>query len=315
MLQRLMNAFILSILMVVIADIISAFNEIYERFFPKAKERPIKGILQSIIILLYFVGVLVIISVLLGRDPALMLSGIGAMTAVILLIFKDTILSFVAGLKLTSTKAIREGDWITMPQYNADGNVVDMGLYSINIHNWDNTITSIPTHKFLEDSFTSWRSMVDSGARRIARSLRIDMSDIKFFSEKELDELKKIPLIESYIDKKREEIRERNSNPEKNTTRSGLTNIGVFRMYIHLYISSHPDIRQDMIHMVRQLEPTEKGIPLQIYAFSATTVWTEYEGLQADIFDHLMAISGHFYLRVYQFPTGRDFHRGVEYEK
>jgi len=227
-----------------------------------------------------------------------------------MLVFKDTLLSFVAGLQISSNNTIRKGDWIVMPQYGADGDVIDISLHSIQIQNWDKTITTIPTHKLLEESFINWRGMEESGGRRISRSLNININSVRFLSEKELQELGRIALLKDYINEKMSEIimdndtRDIDLGHEINGRQ--LTNIGTFRAYIYLYLQSRPDIHKDMTLLVRQLQPKEHGIPLQIYAFSNITAWAEYENIQSDIFDHLIATAPHFHLSLFQNPSGED---------
>jgi len=235
--------------------------------------------------------------------------------AIILLLFRDTLLSLVASVQLTSNDLIRVGDWIDMPQFGADGDVIDIALNTVRVQNWDKTITVIPTHKFLEHSFRNWRGMQESGGRRIMRSLKIDISTVRFLSFQEIQKLKKSHLLSTYMNDKMKEIGEYNEKHLKGYTSTltngrWLTNIGTFRKYVIEYLKNHPNARQDMTMIVRQLEPTETGLPLQIYFFASTTVWAEYESIQSDVFDHLLAIAPEFGLKIFQQPTGYDL-RGL----
>ncbi len=290
--------------------LLNGLNTIYTRY-EVSKEKPIKGILQTVSILAYFLGAIVIAATILGKSPTILLSGIGAMTAVLMLVFKDTILGFVAGLQISFNRSIKKGDWIVMPQYGADGNVIDIALHNITVQNWDKTITVIPSHKLLDESFTNWRGMEESGGRRICRSVYIDMETIRILSDEEIESLKKVDFLKDYMIEKQNEIAE--SNKEKNIDLSieingrRMTNVGTFRAYMLNYLRAHPGIRNDMTLLVRQLAPTSEGLPLQIYAFTSTTEWARYEGIQSDIFDHVISVAPNFSLRVFQKPSGNDF--------
>lgn len=283
------------------------FNEVYSQL-DRSRNRPIKGIVQVLIILLYIAGAIVTISIIVNRSPLIFLSGLGAMTAVLLLVFRDTLLSLVAGVQLTTNNLVRVGDWIEMPQFSADGDVIDIALHSVKVQNWDRTITSIPTHKFLEHAFKNWRGMSDSGGRRIKRSLLIDISSIKFLNEEEIEKFKKFVSLKPYIEQKEAELKEYNAqfDPSLKVNARRLTNIGTFRAYINCYLKQHPQVHQDMIFMVRQLAPTDHGVPLEIYLFIKDIRWVHYEAAQSDIFDHLFAIISEFDLRIHQSPTGFD---------
>lgn len=291
---------------------ILAVNDIYEKL-PRAKGKPIKGFIQIMQIIAYLFGTVAAISVLMGRSPWVMLSGLGAMTAVLMLVFKDTILSLVASVRITANGLIELGDWIEMPQYGADGDVVDIALHSIQIQNWDKTITSVPTHKFIEESFKNWKGMQLAGGRRIMRNIVIDMSSIKFCSEEMLARFEKIDLLKDYLSKKKKEIGEYNRSigiaEDDFTNGRHLTNIGMFRAYIVEYIKKHPHINQKLTTLIRQMQPEATGLPIQIYTFTATTVWGEYENIQSDIFDHLLALVPVFDLRVFQYPSGKDLQK------
>lgn len=284
---------------------------IYGRY-PMAKNRPIKGYLQIIMIVAALFGVIVMIALILDRSPWLLLSGLGAMTAVLLLVFRDTLLSLVAGIRLTTNDLIRVGDWIEMPQFGADGDVMEIALHSVKIQNWDRTFSYIPTHAFLEHSFRNWRGMADSGGRRIKRAIHIDLTSIRFLDAAELDGFARFRLLREYIAGKREELQlaaptdtpSAADEPRANIRR--LTNIGTLRAYIVSYMRQHPKVRQDATLMVRQLAPGPEGLPIEIYAFSSEVGWASYEAIQADIFDHVLAIVPEFGLRVFQSPGGAD---------
>ncbi len=288
----------------------NAVNNIYNKR-ESANKHPIKGYLQLVNIFICAIGAIFIIAILLDRSPWVFISGIGAMTAVLMLIFKDTILSVVASIQLSSNKMVQVGDWIEMPQYGADGDVIDIALHTVKVQNWDKTITTIPTHKLIETSFKNWRGMSESGGRRIKRSVSIDMSTIHFLAENEIENLRQFEILTEYLDGKRSEINEfnekeiKNSNFEPNKRR--LTNIGTLRHYIIQYLKDKPFIHQDMTFLIRQLAPSPTGLPIEIYIFSNNTNWIEYEGIQGDIFDHILSILPEFGLRAFQNPSGADF--------
>lgn len=299
------------IIILVLMDILRAANkallEIYETF-EISKNRPLKGLMQIILIVIYCVGFIAIVSILLDKSPALLLSGFGAMTAVVMLIFRDTILGFVAGLQIAANNSIRKGDWIVMPQNNADGEVVDIALHTVKIQNWDKTIVNIPTHKFLEESFTNWRGMVESGGRRICRNILIDVSSIRYLTDEEMEKFSKIGILSDYIKSKTDEISAWNAKIDSEIPINArrLTNIGTFREYARRYLLNNDKLRQDLTLLVRFSDFGEHGIPLQIYAFTKTTELAEYEAVQADIFDHLIATAGFFGLTLYQQPGWHD---------
>lgn len=274
-----------------------------------SRNRPIKGFLQILTILIYATALILILSILLNKSPWAFLSGLGAMTAILLLVFRDTLLSFVAGIQLTSNDFIRVGDWIEMPQFGADGDVIDMALNAVTVQNFDKTITVIPTHKFLENSFKNWRGMEISGGRRIKRAINIDLNSVRFLENEEIESFKKFKLLKDYILQKENELKESNAklSDDLKVNQRRLTNIGTFRAYLTNYLKNHPRISKDMTLLVRHLDPSPKGLPIEIYIFTATTNWSEYEGIQADIFDHVFAVAPEFGLRVFQEPTGADF--------
>ena len=282
-------------------------NSVYERL-PVAKERPLKGFLQVAKIVIFALAAVLMVAVLIDRSPVLLLSGLGAMTAVLILVFKDTILSLVASIQLTSLDMIRVGDWIEMPSCNADGDVVDIALHTVKVQNWDKTITTIPTLKLIAESFKNWRGMSLSGGRRIKRNLHIDLSSIRFLTDAEIERYERFNLLEDYNERKEKEIAEYNEavGESENANLRRLTNVGTFRAYVFNYLKHHPKIHDGMTLLVRQLQPGPQGLPLEIYAFTNVTDWSVYEDIQSDIFDHLMAIIGEFGLRTYQQPSGED---------
>ncbi|HRO68481.1 MAG TPA: mechanosensitive ion channel family protein [Pseudobdellovibrionaceae bacterium] len=310
-LQRLSMAVFIVLCLRSFTALFESLNQAYSRL-PVSRNRPIKGLLQVASLVLYLLAAILIVSILFDRSPLVFISGLGAMTAILLLIFKDTILSLVAGVQLTSNDLIRVGDWIEMPQFNADGDVVDLALNTVKVQNWDRTITVIPAHKFLENSFKNWRGMQESGGRRIKRSVYIDMSTIRFLTPEESRTFERFQVLRGYLSRKFQELEQANhtkadaAESEPVVNRRRLTNVGTFRAYLDQYLRSRPDIRQDMTFLVRQLDPTPKGLPLEIYVFTKTTAWGEYERIQADIFDHILAIAPEFGLRVYQEPSAVD---------
>lgn len=289
---------------------LDAVNAIYdEQAF--AAERPIKGYLQLVKLILAVITGVLAVSFLADRSPGLLLSGIGALTAVLLLVFKDTILSLVASLQLTSNDMVRVGDWITVEGRGADGDVIDIALHTIKVQNFDNTIVSLPTAVLTTESFVNWRGMSDSGGRRIKRALQLDMRSVRFLTRDEVDAFAQWPLLADYVAAKRAELHidVEGHDPDAAATRAArrLTNLGMFRAYCEAYLRQRPDIHHDgMTLMVRQLAPTPDGLPLELYAFTATTEWSRYEGIQADVFDHLLAILDRFDLRVHQRPGSAD---------
>jgi len=288
----------------------SAVNDMYE-LRPGARSRPIKGFIQVVQIALFVAGAIVALATLLDRSPLVFLSGIGAMTAVTMLVFRDTILSFVASLQVGSYDMVRVGDWIEMPECGADGDVIDIALHTVKVQNFDNTFTTIPMHKLVDGSFKNWRGMSESGGRRIKRSVSIDMNTVRFLDDADLDRFERFALLEDYVREKRDELAEGGTGDDVDVNvsanRRQLTNLGTFRVYIESYLRQHPEMHQGMTLMVRQLDPNPDGLPLEIYAFTSTTGWIAYERIQADIFDHILAVAPEFGLRLFQHPAGRDF--------
>ena len=311
-LQRFLGALIAWIVILTLGALITAAHEIYKTTV-FAKRMDIKSYLQVVKLFVYLFGAIVIISLIIGRSPWGLLSGLGAMTAVLLLIFRDTLLSFVASLQISSNNLVRVGDWIEMPEFGADGDVIDIALHTVKVQNWDKTITTIPTHKLLETSIKNWRGMSQSGGRRIKRALHVDMSTIRLCDEGMLQRFEKIQYITKYIKDKRGEVTRYNQERQVDTGQlvngRWLTNVGTFRAYVEAYLRNHPRIHQAMTLMVRQLAPGPSGLPIEIYAFTNDIKWEHYEAIQADIFDHILAIVPEFDLRVFQDPTGSDFRR------
>jgi miniconductance mechanosensitive channel len=310
LIQRVAMGFVVVVLVLSVDGLLTALNDIYSTR-PDAKSRPIKGYLQIVKIVLYIAAGIVVVSTLIGQPPTLILGGFGAMTAVLLLVFKDTILSLVASVQITQYDMIAVGDWIEMPKYGADGDVIDIALHTITIQNWDKTISTIPTHKFIEDSFKNWRGMTKSGGRRIKRAFHLDVNTVRFLTEEEIAHLSKYELLTHYMSEKLDEVGMYNAVKTEGSQDlipniRRLTNVGTLRAYIVEYLRQHPKIHQDMTLIVRQLEPGPDGLPMQIYAFSNDTNWVNYEGLQSDIFDHIFAILPEFGLRIFQKPTGAD---------
>ena len=312
--SRLVTQFMLIIMIVlgllVIDAILNAVVDIY-RSYGRSRDIPIRSFVQVIKLVAFFIGIIFIVSIVLGKTPLYLLSGLGALTAVLMLIFKDAILGFVAGIQLTANRMVARGDWIEMAKYGADGDVLEVTLTTVKVQNWDKTITTIPTYALISDAFKNWRGMAESDGRRIKRAINIDMNTIRLCDEAMLERFGKIQLLGNYLKTKREEIAAYNASQafdaEDPVNGRSLTNVGTYRAYIIAYLHQHPMINLDMTFLVRQLAPTPEGLPLEIYVFSRDKVWASYEAIQADIFDHLLAVIPEFGLRVYQQPAGSDF--------
>ena len=308
LIRRVSAAAVVLVIALSISALLNAADEIYSGL-SAYRSRPIKGYLQLFKIAVGIVAAVVIVATLFDKSPLIFLSGLGAMTAVLLLVFKDTILSLVASVQLTGNDMIRVGDWIEMPQYLADGDVVDIALHTVKVQNWDKTITSIPTHKLIDDSFKNWRGMSASGGRRIKRSIFVDMNTIRFLEPDEIERFEEYDLLKDYIDEKRREIEAYNASSEErriNANIRRLTNVGTFRAYIYGYLRNHAAIHENMTLLVRQLDPTPQGLPIEIYCFTNTTDWGAYEDIQSDLMDHLLALAPDFGLRTFQNPSGWD---------
>ena len=284
-------------------------NKIYEAK-QKGRKRSVKSYIQVLQLIVLFIGFLVIVSIIVEKDISYLITGIGAFAAVLMLVFKDSILGFVGGIQINANDMLRLGDWVSIPSAGADGTVIDISLTTVKVQNWDKTISTIPTYSLVTGTFHNWRGMEDSGGRRIKRAINIDLQTIGFISQEELIELKKIKLIQDYIENKDQHLKKHNEEiGAVETTYNGRhqTNIGLFRAYVVAYLKAHKNVNQDMTFLVRQLPSTEKGLPLEIYIFSNQQEWAIYEDIQADIFDHLFAIIPEFDLRVFQNPSGNDF--------
>jgi miniconductance mechanosensitive channel len=308
-LQRLALSYMVFIGILVFNSLLSAAEDIYSSY-KVSKEKPIRGYIQIIKVFLFIVGMIIVIGIIIDRSPWKLLTGIGAMTAVLLLVFKDSILGLVASTQLAANDMVKIGDWIEVEKYGANGEVIEISLTTVKVRNWDKTISNIPTYALISDSFKNWRGMTESGGRRIKRSIFIDMTSIAFCNDEMLDRFRRIHLLTSYIERKVQEIDEHTvkHNIDTSIPVNGrrLTNIGTFRAYLDAYVRNHPNVHEGMTIMVRHLPPSPYGIPIEIYVFSNDIQWEHYEGIQADIFDHILAVIPEFGLRVFQNPTGSD---------
>ncbi len=307
--QDLTFVWMILVVLLTISAFLDAVHDIYGKF-PISENRPIKGYVQLLKIITYVIGVLGIISIVGDIDMTNIFAGIGALAAVLILVFKDTILGLVASVQLSGNDMVKPGDWISMPGYKADGTVLEITLNTVKVQNWDKTISTIPTYALVANSFQNWRGMEESGGRRIKRSINIDMTSVKFASPELLKKFKTFHVLKDFIIEREDEIAAFNKelNVKDGEVYNGrrMTNLGIFRHYLEFYLQNHPKIRKDMTFLVRQLDPTEKGIPMEIYVFSKDQEWAKYEGIQSDIFDHLLAIIPEFELRVFQNPAGSD---------
>jgi len=301
---------IIILILLAISTAFSSFNDIYEKS-SKYRDKPIKGYLQVLMIILSIVGTVIIIGIITGQSPWGILTGIGAMTAIIILIFQDTILAFVASIQISMYDLVRKGDWIEVPKYGADGDVIDVSLNVIKVQNWDKTISVIPTHKLIDGSFKNWRGMQLAGGRRIKRAIYIDLSSVKFCTEEMLKKYKHFQLLSDYIEKKKEEVGKFNEDQkvdmEELVNGRRLTNLGTFRAYLKAYLRQRSDVHQGLTFLIRHLEPGPNGLPIEVYVFAKTIEWSVYEDIQADIFDHICAVVPRFDLQIFQYPTGGDF--------
>jgi miniconductance mechanosensitive channel len=308
--EKTLEVFFVFNIVLVLDSILSTINDYYNRY-DFAKDHPIKGLIQILKIILYLVAGMVVIGVIFNKNIGTLAMGLGTLSAVIMLIFKDPILGFVGGLQLIFNKMLSIGDWITVSKYGADGTVLEINLTTVKVQNWDKTIVTLPTYSLISDSFQNWRGMEDSGGRRIKRAINIDMDSIRFCTPEMLERFSKIKVLRTYIEETERTIKEYN---EKNKVDPSVlvngrrqTNIGIFRAYLRAYLHNRPDIHNNMTFLVRQLQPSEKGLPMQIYVFTKTIEWAKYEDIQADIFDHILAVIPQFDLKVYQFPKSGGF--------
>ncbi|RMH61100.1 MAG: mechanosensitive ion channel family protein [Calditrichaeota bacterium] len=299
------------LIVIILSRALTAFTRSLSDYYgtlPVSRLHPVKGYVQVVNLIIYIMATITVIGLLTGRSPWELIAGLGALTAVLLLIFRDTILGLVASVQIAGNDMVRVGDWIEMPRYGADGDVIDIALHTVKVRNWDKTITFIPTYKLIEDSFKNWRGMTQSGARRVKRALYVDMTSIRFLTKETLENLEKVELLREYIRERKREVS--TDHPKENDPQTinkrRLTNVGTFRIYAENYLKNHPFIRQDLTCMVRQLKPGPEGLPLEVYAFANTTDWVNYEHIQANIFDHLLSVASFFNLNVFQKPGSHD---------
>ena len=302
--NKLADAYLVFYVLWLLSAVLNAFSDMLSKK-DSLKDKPLKSYFQVVKIFLYAIGGIILISILLSKDPAILIGGIGAASAILMLVFKDTIMGFVASIQLSANDMVRIGDWITMNKFNADGDVIEINLTTVKIRNFDKTISYIPPYSLVSESFQNWRGMQETGGRRIKRSVHIKQSSIRFIEDvKELERFKRIQAISEYIDERYTEIKKHNESigADKSVAVNGrnLTNMGLFRSYVNGYLQSHPEVKQDMMIMVRQLDPTSKGVPLELYMFADTIVWAKYEGIVADIFDHIMAAAKYFDLEIFE---------------
>ncbi|MEA3307047.1 MAG: mechanosensitive ion channel family protein [Elusimicrobiota bacterium] len=314
LLQRATNAYMIIVAMISIDALLKTIIKVYQDF-PAAQKHPIGGYIQAVEIIMFFLGGIFILAMALGKSPWGLLSLLGGLTAVLILVFKDVLLGFVASIQLSFNDMVVIGDWIEMPKYGADGDVIEINLTTVKVSNWDKTITTIPIYALISDSFKNWRGMSESGGRRIKRPIFIDMNTIKFCDDAMLDHFRKFQHLREYLDKKISEVEEYNKKFKFDTTKlingRRLTNLGTFRAYIVEYLKRHPKIHQEMTFLIRHLAPTSNGLPIEIYVFCNDQVWPNYEAIQADIFDHILAVVPEFELRIFQNPSGSDFSKFV----
>lgn len=310
LLQGALKIYMVLIVIIVLDAFFNALIDIYQNF-EIAKFKPIKGYIQIMKIVIYLIAGIIIISILINKSPVYLLTGLGAISAVLMLIFKDTLLGFVASIQLSSNDMLRPGDWITMSKFGADGTVVDINLTTVKIENFDKTITTVPTYSLISDAFQNWRGMQESGVRRIKRSVIINMNSVKFCTSEMLENFKKIHLINAYITETQQQLESHNASRDIDNTvlvnGKRQTNLGVFRAYLQAYLNSNEHLSKENTIIVRQLQPTEKGLPIEIYAFSNILEWDKYEDLISDIFDHVLAVVPQFDLQIFQNPSGSDF--------
>ncbi len=308
--QRLAMAYMGIAIVLLLTSILRTIVDVY-RTFEISKGRPIKGLMQTFEIGIWLVGGITVLAILMDQSPWQFLTGIGALSAVLLLVFKDSILGLVASFQISANRMVHLGDWIEMPQHGVDGNVIDISLNTVKVQNWDNTISTIPTYALVADAVKNWRGMDESEGRRIKRSINLDMHTVRFCTDTMLNRFEKYALLADELKNKRSEIKEHNEdlNVDTDSLINGrrITNLGAFRSYLVQYLRNHPMIHKDMTFLVRQLAPTDRGIPLEIYVFSRDKAWANYENIQADIFDHVIAAAPEFDLAVFQSPSGRDF--------
>ncbi len=311
--ENIMETYFVLVTLLLVNALINAMSRIYASIKgDKAKE--IKIYLQILKVILFSLGGIYIISIFANKNFWDFLTGLGAMLTIILIVYKDTILGFVAGIQLSANDMLKVGDWVVIPQSNADGTVIDISLNTVKIQNWDKTITTVPTYKLISESFTNWKGMEQSGGRRIKRSIFIDMDSIRFLTKTEIAEFKRFALLQAYVKEKEAQIEELNKGIDGQVNQRRLTNIGTFRIYVENYLKELGIANMEMTFLVRQLQSTEKGLPIEIYLFSKEKTWAKYEAIQADIFDHIFAMLPEFGLEIFQSPTSRSFN-GLKEQK
>ena len=307
--QGLAKVYLVVVLLFTLQALLNGLQTIYQRY-DISKRMPIKGLLQAAMLVASFVGGVFIISIVMGREIGTLMAGLGAMVMGFLFVFKDAIMGLVAGIQIATNDTVRKGDWIEMKGHGIDGDVIDVSLTTVKVQNFDKTVVSIPASKLITEACRNWRGMKDSGGRRIKRPIRIDMRSIRFADEALLEKFQRFDLLKGYLQSRLDEVNGHNqtANMDLSELVNGrrLTNIGTFRAYIMAYLKSHPQIRQDRTFLIRQLAPGDNGLPIEIYIFTDTTVWAEYEAIQADIFDHLLAVIPEFGLAPFQNSTGKE---------
>ena len=310
--DRLEHVLIILVCMIVIFRLLNTLKSILDEFKSFA-DKPIESFIQLAKIIIGILLGVFILSILVNKSIAYFFGAFGAMSAVLILVFKDSILGFIASIQLSANDMIKKGDWVQMDKYGADGNVEEINLTTVKIKNWDKTVTTVPTYAFISDSFKNWRGMEETGARRIARSILINQNSVKFATPEMIESFKKIHILKDYIEEKEKELKEYNEQQNIDTSHVSngrrLTNIGTFRAYLTRYLKNHPKIDKSQTLIVRQMQPTENGLPIQIYAFSSDIAWVNYEAIQSDIFDHTMAVAPQFGLEIFQHPSGADFRK------
>jgi miniconductance mechanosensitive channel len=307
--RNVLEAYVVLVALLAVTRGLRAFLDVYQSKHPESRV-PMRVLVQATTIAMWFIGLIIVIAILIDQSPTVLLGGLGAMTAILAIVYKDSLLGFVAGIQIASNDLLRKGDWIEMPDYNADGDVTQIGLTTIKVQNWDKTITSIPSYAIITASFKNWRGMSESGGRRIKRAIQIDMNSAKFCTQDMIDRFRRIDDLKGYIDEKQRELQDWNAEHDIDDSvlvnGRRMTNLGTFRAYLVSYLRNHPMINQDMTFLVRQLPPGANGLPIEIYVFSSDKRWAAYEDIQSDIFDHILAVIPEFDLRVYQHPSGKD---------
>ena len=304
------NIYVIAITATIINAILKSMQQVLESK-NAFKDKPLNSYRQVVTIFNYGVATILVVSIIIDKSPMYLFSALGALTAVLILVFRDSILGFVASIQLASNDMVRVGDWVSVESYGADGDVLEINLNTVKVKNFDNTVTTVPTYAFISNSFKNWRAMQESGGRRIKRKVFVAVNSIKVCDNQLIDKMKQVDYLEQYITSKVEEIAEHNNTAVKNASVAvngrRLTNVGLFRAYIQQYLKKHPQVNTNLTCMVRQLEPTPNGLPLEVYCFSADKNWVNYEGIQADIFDHILAVAGYFDIELFQNPSGSDF--------